>query len=273
MTHFDLTHARHDRAHCLCPGLFRSLRRGDRKKQKLDVTYDYGNERVRFVGFEPLGADDMRLLQTLVAYSGPSGILLRPDPQTDAGRQLRLFLDPRLEAAEQDALVVKEPLTRILCEMGLTDGAANLRAIRQSLTRMSSVSVIVQRQQATSSYHLLSYTMDDGRILVALNPRITRAVLGDTSYAQIEMSEVRQLGTDVARLIHQRLCGWVDPGQSASATIDTIASYAWPDPAQGGAMRVRRSRARRALDELRCIGWTIDQYARGKYRITRPAPA
>ncbi|MET3109463.1 hypothetical protein AAKU58_004320 [Oxalobacteraceae bacterium GrIS 1.18] len=39
---FDLTHARHDPAHCLAPGLFRSLKRGDRKKLKLDVTYPYG---------------------------------------------------------------------------------------------------------------------------------------------------------------------------------------------------------------------------------------
>ena len=59
---FDLTHARHDPTHCLAPGLFRSLKRGERKRLKLDVTYHYAeNEQARFVGFEPLGADDMRL--------------------------------------------------------------------------------------------------------------------------------------------------------------------------------------------------------------------
>lgn len=59
---FDLTHARHDPMHCLVPGLFRSLKRGERKRLKLDVTYHYAeNEQARFVGFEPLGADDMRL--------------------------------------------------------------------------------------------------------------------------------------------------------------------------------------------------------------------
>lgn len=52
---FELTHARHDPIHCLAPGLFRSLKRGERKKLKLDVTYRYGAaEQVRFVGFEPL---------------------------------------------------------------------------------------------------------------------------------------------------------------------------------------------------------------------------
>lgn len=61
---FDLTHARHDPAHCLAPGLFRSLKRGDRKKLKLDVTYPYGEgEQIEFSGPEPLGADDLRILQ------------------------------------------------------------------------------------------------------------------------------------------------------------------------------------------------------------------
>ena len=81
---FDLTHARHDPMHCLVPGLFRSLKRGERKRLKLDVTYHYAeNEQARFVGFEPLGADDMRLLQGLVALGGPKGIILTPEPTAD----------------------------------------------------------------------------------------------------------------------------------------------------------------------------------------------
>ena len=92
MSKHDLTHARHDPAHCLAPGLFRSLKRGERKRGKLDVTYTFGEgESMRFVGFEPLGADDMRLLQGIVALGGPNGILLTPEPTTETGQQLRLF--------------------------------------------------------------------------------------------------------------------------------------------------------------------------------------
>lgn len=118
----DLTHVRHDPAHCLAPGLFRSLKRGDRKRCKLDVTYTFGeDESMRFVGFEPLGADDMRLLQGIVALGGPNGILLTPEPTSETGRQLRLFLEPRFEAIEQDGLVVRESLTKLLSETGMTD--------------------------------------------------------------------------------------------------------------------------------------------------------
>ncbi|MFO6132975.1 replication protein C, IncQ-type, partial [Pseudomonas aeruginosa] len=116
---FDLTHARHDPMHCLVPGLFRSLKRGERKRLKLDVTYHYAeNEQARFVGFEPLGADDMRLLQGLVALGGPKGIILTPEPTADLPKQLRLFLEPKFDAVGQDALVVRESMTSLLGEIG-----------------------------------------------------------------------------------------------------------------------------------------------------------
>lgn len=51
----SLSHVRHDPAHCLAPGLFRALKRGERKRSKLDVTYDYGDgKRIEFSGPEPL---------------------------------------------------------------------------------------------------------------------------------------------------------------------------------------------------------------------------
>ncbi len=88
----SLSHVRHDPAHCLAPGLFRALKRGERKRSKLDVTYDYGDgKRIEFSGPEPLGADDLRILQGLVAMAGPNGLVLGPEPKTEGGRQLRLF--------------------------------------------------------------------------------------------------------------------------------------------------------------------------------------
>lgn len=60
---YKLSHARHDSVHCLVPGLFRALKRGERKKEKLDITYDCGSGNlIEFKGPEPLGADDLRVL-------------------------------------------------------------------------------------------------------------------------------------------------------------------------------------------------------------------
>lgn len=271
---YDLTYARHDPAHCLAPGLFRSLKRGERKKSKLDITYEYGkNESMRFIGFEPLGADDMRLLQGIVAFSGPNGIVLSPEPRSDIGQQLRMFLDLKFEALEQDALVVRESLTKMLHEIGLTDGMENIKALKASLVRMSNVTVIVKSGTKQASYHLMSHAFDesDGRLFVALNPRITEAVLGQRKFAMIDISEVRQIKSDPTRLIHQRLSSWIDPGKKAKIEIDTLCGYIWPDAAENtNTVKTRRQTAKKALKELECIGgWKVQEYSRGKWDIYR----
>ena len=90
-----------------------------------------------------------------------------------------------------------------------------------------------QREQATA-FHLMSYAFDeeDGRLFVALNPQIAEAILGRRPYTRIEMAEVRALQTDPARLIHQRLCGWIDPGKAGRVELDTLSGYVWPDDAR-----------------------------------------
>lgn len=274
---FDLTHARHDKAHCLAPGLFRSLKRGERKKLKLDITYQHGERTtLRFVGFEPLDAQDMRLLQGIVALSGPHGVVLTDEPSTDRGQQLRLLLDPRLDAARADALVVKGTLGQLMREIGYkTDGAEARRDLKASLLRMSNVTLHVKDGSREASFHLLSYVFDDadGSLFVALNPRVATAVMG-SSHARIELSEVRGLQSDPARLLHQRLCGWIDPppkGRSGRIELDTLCGYIWPDATDNAnTMKTRRQTTRKALAELAGLGWSIEEYARGKFEISRP---
>lgn len=114
----------------------------------------------------------MRLLQGLVALGGPKGIILTPDPTAELPRQLRLFLEPKFEAVGQDALVVRESMTSLLAEIGLTDGGDNIRAIKACLLRMANVTVVVTNGIRQRSFHLMSYAFDeeDGRLFVALNP-------------------------------------------------------------------------------------------------------
>ncbi|MGD9710261.1 MAG: replication protein C, IncQ-type [Halothiobacillaceae bacterium] len=270
---YDLTHARHDPAHCLTPGLFRSLKRGERKKLKLDVTYKYGYDFLRFTGFEPLDRTDMRLLQGIVAMAGPAGIILSSEPKTEIGQQLRLFLDPRFDAAEKDASVVKSSISRLLKEIGLSDGGINIKAIIASLHRMANVTVLVQKDSRQAVFHLLSYAFDsdDGKLLVALNPRVTQAVLGERPFTSINMSEVRALRSDPAAFIHQRLSGWIDQGKTGKVEIDTLCDYVWFGGAKAEAMKKRRQTIRKALLELVALGWTVEEYARGKFNIGRPA--
>ncbi|WP_373873395.1 replication protein C, IncQ-type, partial [Aeromonas caviae] len=35
--------------------------------------------------------------------------------------------------------------------------------------------------------------------------------------------------------MHQRLCGWIDPGKSGRVELDTLCGYAWPSKANENA--------------------------------------
>jgi hypothetical protein len=270
---FDLTHAKHDPAHCLAPGLFRSLKRGERKRSKLDVVYDFGDgNRIEFSGPEPLGSDDLRVLQGLVAMAGPGGLVLSPEPKTEAGRQLRLFLEPKWEAVQQDAMVVKGSYRALAREIGYAN-PDDTKPVRECIERLWKVSIIAQNGTKRQGFRLLSeYASDeqDGKLFVALNPLIARAVMGGR-HVRIDMDEVRALQTDPARLMHQRLCGWIDPGKSGCVELDTLCGYAWPIQATNvNTLKTRRQAARKALPELAALGWTVREYAKNKFEISRP---
>ena len=204
--------------------------------------------------------------------AGPGGLVLSPEPQTEAGQQLRLFLEPKWEAVQQDAMVVKGSYRALAREIGYAD-PDNTRPVRECIERLWKVSIIAQNGRKRQGFRLLSeYASDeqDGKLYVALNPLIARAVMGGAQHVRIDMDEVRALQTDPARLIHQRLCGWIDPGKSGRVELDTLCGYAWPTEVNENAMKRRRGIARKALPELAALGWTVSEYAKNKFEISRP---
>src|SRR5690606_14114181 len=77
--------------------------------------------------------------------------------------------------------------------------------------------------------------------------------------------------SDAARLIHQRLCAWIDPGKSGRVDIDTLCGYVWPDAAvNANTVKTQRQTVRRALAELDALGWRVESYTKDKWEISRP---
>ena len=180
---------------------------------------------------------------------------------------------------QYDALVVKGSYRGLAKEIGYAD-IENSRPIRDCIERLWKVSIIAQFEKKRQGYRLLAeYASDgkDGRLYVALNPRITQAIMGNAQHTRINMDEVRALRSDVARLLHQRLCGWINSGESRRVTIETLCGYAWLEVAKNEAMKERqaettkkrRQRVRAALEELRALGWAVIEYATGKFEIGR----
>ena len=185
--------------------------------------------------------------------------------------------DPVVRAAKLKpaSLVVRDSFRRLAREIGMDEGGASVKKIRKAVERMFGVTIFVQsRNGKRLGMRLLAgYASDEGTgdLYVALNPRIAAAVMGDTPHARIDLAEVRQLESDPARLIHQHLCGWLDPGKSAEIGIEKLAGYVWPDPAANdAAVRWRKARVRKSLSEIEALGWRVELIKKDMWRFIRP---
>lgn len=260
----------HDRATCLAHGLFQSLPPVNRKKNNTFIIQDFGEAKIEWIAAFKLGVDDLRVLQGLLALSGDGGLLLQPKADNQIGRQLRLNLFPKWDALEQDALVTKTSYRSLAKLIGYK--STNTKPLRDSIERLWLLSVIAEKNGRRRGFRLLAEYASDrttGDIHVALNPMITEAVIGG-QHVQLDMAEIRKLKTDCARLIHQRLCAYIDPGDHWTVSLDVLCSYAWPEPCGSAGLRSRRLRARKALDELGNLGWQVSEAQANVYQIKRP---
>lgn len=293
--HYNLSYAKYDPAHCMAPGLFRSLRPGQRQLEKLNIQYKFGDLTIRFVGPEPLGADDLRVLQGLVALAAVSknedGLydVITSEPISEEAKNLRNMLETRDDAKELTALVVRGSFRQLAREIGYNESGQSFKKIKDSIERLWTVSILATQntedRDRTVGFRLLSYldcSESDGHIFLALNPRLTNAIIGGKGhqFLKVSLNEARALKSDPARLIHHRL-SWINEGDSRRIKIDTLSEYVWSQPLnnKGEVIHVskntskkRRGRVREALKELEGLGWNIKEIQPGYFEIGRPRP-
>jgi hypothetical protein len=178
------------------------------------VVYQIGpDQTIEFSGPEPLGADDLRVLQGLVALGGPEGKILTPTPKKSEGIALRQLLELRWGATSEDAIVVEASYRRLAREIGYSQIDC-IKPIKVSIERLWKVSVIVQYGNQRRGFRLLADYRSDSATQgfhIALNPLLADSIFGRQRHIRISMAEVRALKGETARLIHQRLCGWINP--------------------------------------------------------------
>lgn len=279
----DVECARHDPVLCLAPGLFRTIKHGERKTGKLDIAYDYGSLHIEFSCPEPLGVDDLKVLQGLVALAGVERDTLNlSSPETEIGRKLVAGLNPADESRDETAVVVRDSLSRIAQAAGYAKprGGSAIHKVRDAIERLWKVSILVGPKDGDRrGYRLVSSyrsRKDTGAVYVALNPGIAAAIIGAQRYVSINLREARQLKSDAARLLHQRLCAVVDLGRVFSVGIEKLVSYVWTEGASNDGVRRKYAwRIRRALGEIDTLeGWAIREARKGLYQIQRmPARA
>lgn len=273
---YDLTHAQMEPAYCLAPGLFRSLQKGEAKHSKLDITYIVNDKkRIEFSGPEPLGATELRILQGLVAMAGPNGLILSQEPRTETGQKLRDALELKWGATQEKAIMVKGSYRALAKEIGYTN-VDYAEQIRRAIERLWKVSIIADDHGKRMGFRLLSnYASDEvtGKLCVALNPLIVKAILGNGQYVRINMDEVRALNSDAARLLYQRLCAWINSNEIKRVDLETLCSYVYPiTTTNSNTAKTRKQTVKKALTELINLGWTVKEYSKNKFEVKRPKP-
>ena len=277
----------------LAPGLFRSLPKGEAaRKHRLEVVYPAaGGVTLTFLSPDLLGADDMRVLQGIMALvtrdAAGEGVLKLDGPSDAEGTQLILGFEAKDDLQNHIALRLNGSFRAVARAVGLDpDSGGNIKKIQASISRLCGLSVLVDGPGLFGAIHFMAGIWaknptggGGGDLRLALNPRLGDIALSGLGvlaekYIRIDLREVRALRTDAARLIHQRLCGFINPGASGRVRVDTLCGYVWPEATSNArAMRQRRATVRRALRELAGLEppWTAQEYERGKFEIGRPA--
>jgi hypothetical protein len=258
------------------------MQKGQRESTNLNLKYPYNEDTViEFKGPHALGADDLRVLQGLVALaskSKDSRELITHAAEGVREVALRKQLSLEDDATEKNIVAIQAHFRELATEIGYTDSGSGsaYKAIRASVERLWMVSIIVQHKKKREGYRLLSkYASDEetGVISVAFNPRLTVAILAprnNNSYFRIDMTEVRALKTDPARLLHQRLHWLPTDGGWREICVDTLCEYVWPEVADDNLMKFRRRTVITALEELAAVGWRVERVSTAKVRIWRP---
>ena len=252
------------------PGLFRSLAPGERRASKLDVSHQLGELSVRCIGFEPLDAVDLRVLQGVVSIV--TSELENVPTRLQDGRAHQSSLQLEGTEVAQRVLGARFKLASLARASGFDHGGSACRKIQASLQRLSNVSVVLTRDNKQGSCHLVgSYVLDQhtGEFVMSLSPLLSKAVLEKDGYLRVNMNEVRLLKKEVSVLLHSRL-HWINQGDARHVTLDKLCMYAYPDKQTGTTQRKRRKKVRDSLEEFQRIGWSITEISPEKYPRNEP---
>ena len=272
--------AKYEQQHALLDGVFeptRKSKKGELYLRKVEGYFDYTDER----GKIHEGAIHLRLHAPYLLNPQAETILLAliqlsSIQETHNGLEVeptQLSLPAIFGTAEGNA---REKLTalitvrqyELLKAAGMSDGKDSYRLLKQYLERMSEIRVHYENKATKwfgSDYFLRYYASEDGRLIVQLNWRLAGAVLGDYSYAKIDLYERRALQKDASKTLHRWLSAHLWAGQTELIKYDTLAKHTWTQEATKKTQQKRIERLKREiLPEIAKLDkWTIEMGEKG----------
>ncbi len=195
----------------------------------------------------PLTGADLQVLQMLVSAGAVQRLKV-----VAGGARSYLEDDRELLEAMHGASHTRFPLhskvelslTNMLDLLAWANNHAYREKLRESLEALSSVEVIIDdnTKKEQDRYKLISHKHDLGpshkyrKTKILLNPRQTQILYsGQPSseereqYVKIHLKETNLLTNQIQRILHLRLCQWIDPGKERSVSFERLISYVTPD--------------------------------------------
>lgn len=285
----------------LASGLFVSKARAPRAASGVpDVlaTQTMGDLSYVFTGIAPLGSDDLRVMQAVHLLASQPANLLEINtaaPRSALAQTLVASLGPVIAPGEPGFAKMLTGSVAAIAEAGgyAQTAGGSREGVSGSLTRLAAIRVSCLRadKEVSSSQLLALADLDpeaDGfgaptdTLAIALAPSLSTPLLanGGGRYVHLEQSDILTLGEDTehgarTRLLHLRLCGYIDPGKTKAVSAATLAEYAFGQPASKDTLRRQLGDIRKATPLLGRLGWTVAadgrRGGRQVFTLTRPA--
>ncbi len=272
--------AKYEQQHALLDGVFeptRKVKDGDLHLRKVEGYFNYTDEKgkihesaiyLRLHAPYSLNPQAETILLALIQLSSTEGLYsgLEVEPT-------QLSIPAIFDTAEGNARRKLTALTTIrqyelLKVAGMSDGKDSYRLLKQYLEQMSEIRVHYENKATKwfgSDYFLRYHASEDGRLIVQLNWRLAGAVLGDYSYAKIDLCERRALQKDASKTLHRWLSAHLWAGQTELIKYDTLTKHTWTQKATKKTQQKRVERLKREiLPEIAKLDkWTIEMGEKG----------
>ena len=285
-------------APCLAQGLFLIRKNGGREDFPTPVVLaeqTMSSGTYRFIGKEPLGVEDMRVLQgVFMLASRPSETveLEVGAARTPVGVALSTNLNfSGPENAQRFCKYTHINIAALAEAAGYGKAGGSRTVVESCLERLSRVRVSVTlKDGSVSASALLAHVPlpreiasetdrpKDTHALV-IHPALSTTLLSDLNgvrHVRLEHAEIAALErSGTARILHCRLCAIVDPGSSKGFAVRTLLGYAYADSDNKSTERRRVVDIRDAMTALGSLpGWSVvgdDRKAKAQvFTVRRP---
>lgn len=270
-------------------GLFTTLQRGrpDPKgefKGEQSFTLRSSGKRMTLRLRSGAGRLDHVAWRILVAACGLCGLnkgdgRFTAEDQEPTLSQLWQLMEVSGHAMTKPALRWQGSIYQFLREAGMGTSKRDYEALYERLERLSMVKQFVEdeplegsgiRGKRRASWgSLISFAVDEGsgEMMIAVSPLMARFIMstGKSPYTRISLSEIRQLKSARAIILHGQLSSIIpDDGRTKKWSVDSLSRLVSGDTAEeheqipAARRRKDRERTREAIREINALpGWQI----------------